>query len=56
MRIGSFPLPIVFFHLEEGRWVDFPVPEFQAWSAMLANIIAIIALATLPLWLVSWRL
>jgi hypothetical protein len=54
-RIGSFPIPVVFFHLEEGLWVDFPVPEFQAWSAMLANITTIIALAMLPLWLVSWR-
>jgi hypothetical protein len=31
-RIGSFPIPIVFFHLEDGQWVDFPVPEFQASS------------------------
>jgi len=54
-RIGSFPIPVVFFHLEDGDWVDFPVPEFQAWAAALANVISITALATLPLWLISWR-
>lgn len=54
-RIGSFPIPVVFFHLEDGQWVDFPVPGFQAWSAVLTNIITITALATVPLWVLSWR-
>ena len=54
-RIGSFPLPVVFFHLEEGQWVDFPVPRFQALSAAFTNVITITALATVPLWLLSWR-
>jgi hypothetical protein len=54
-RIGSFPLPVVFFRLEDGKWVDFPVPEFQAWSAAFTNIFTITALATVPLWLLSWR-
>ncbi len=54
-RIGSFPIPIVFFHLEDGQWVDFPVPEFQMWAAVFTNVITITALATLPVWLVSWR-
>ena len=54
-RIASFPIPIGFFHLEDGDWVDFPVPEFQAWAAAITNIITLIALATLPLWWVSWR-
>ena len=55
LRVVSFPIPVVFFHLEDGAWVDFPVPEFQAWAAAFTNIISIIALATLPLWLASWR-
>jgi hypothetical protein len=46
---------MVFFHLEDGQWVDFPVPPFQAWSAAFTNIIAITALATLPLSLLLWR-
>jgi hypothetical protein len=54
-RIWSFPIPIGFFHLEDGRWVDFPASKFQMWSAAFTDIITIIALAMLPLWLVSWR-
>jgi len=55
-RIGSFPLPVAFFHLEDGQWVDFPVPQFQAWAAAFTNIITMTALATLPLWLLlRWQ-
>jgi hypothetical protein len=54
-RIGSFPIPVVIFHLEDGDWVDFPLSKFQMWSAVFTNIITIIGLATLPLWLASWR-
>jgi hypothetical protein len=54
-RIGSFPIPVVFFHFEDGQWVDFPVPAFQAWLAIAANIITITALATLPVWLLLRR-
>ena len=54
-RIGSFPIPTVFFHFENGDWVDFPVPEFQAWASFLTNVISIATLPTLPLWLASWR-
>ena len=28
-RIGGIPIPIVFFHFEDGAWLDFPVPEFH---------------------------
>jgi hypothetical protein len=54
-RIASFPIPIVFFHREDGHWVDFPVPEFQAWATALTNVITITALATLPVWSISGR-
>jgi hypothetical protein len=53
-RVGSFPISIVFFHLEEGQWVDYPVPKFQAWLTILANISAIVSVTTLPMWLLSW--
>src|SRR5439155_7620795 len=54
-RVGSFPLPVVFFHMEDGQWVDFPVPAFQAWASALTNVITITALATIPFCLISWR-
>jgi hypothetical protein len=54
-RFGSFPVPVVVFHLEEGNWVDFPLEAFVAWPVAIGNIITISALATLPLWLVSRR-
>ena len=54
-RVGSFPLPVVLFHWEDGQWVDFPVPEIQAWAAAVTNVITITALATLPFWVLSWR-
>lgn len=54
--VASFPLPVVFFHLEDGQWVDFPVPPFQAWASIFTNIIAITSLATSPLWVLScWQ-
>jgi hypothetical protein len=53
-RWASFPIPVVFFHLEEGQWVDYPVPTFQAWSAAITNIITIVALMELPLWFALW--
>ena len=55
-QIGGFPFPIVFFQLEDGIWTDFPVPSFQLWLTVFTNIISLIAFASLPLWLASWRL
>ena len=55
LRFGSFPVPVVVFHLEEGNWVDFLLEAFAAWPVAFTNIITITALATLPLWLASRR-
>ena len=52
-RVASFPLPVVFFHLEGNEWVDYPVPLFQAWATAFTNVVAMAALATLPLWPLS---
>ena len=52
-RIASFPIPIVCFRLEEGNWVDYPVPEYRVWPTAITNILAITALAVAPLWLFS---
>jgi hypothetical protein len=35
-RVGSFPIPVVIFHMEEGNWVDFPLDTFFAWGVMAA--------------------
>ena len=52
-RFFSFPVPVAFFHLEDGQWVDF-VPEAPlGWFMMLTNVLSITALTTLPLWLAS---
>jgi hypothetical protein len=53
-RIASFPLPAVIFHLEDGAWVDFPVPKFQAWLTIFVNIITVSAVTTMPAWLIFW--
>lgn len=52
-RVGGFPIPDIIYHLEGGQWMDFPVPEFQAWAAAFTNVITMTALATIPLWLAS---
>jgi hypothetical protein len=54
-RVRGVPLPVVFFHLEESGWVDYPVHKLQALAAMLTNILTITALMTVPLWLALWR-
>jgi heme A synthase len=54
-RFGGFPIPAVVFHLEDGNWVDFPLQRIWMWAVLVANIITITTLATLPLWLASRR-
>lgn len=54
-RFGSFPIPVVIFHLEDGRWVDFPLPAIAMALVMFTNTISITTLATLPLWLALLR-
>ena len=53
LRFGSFPVPVVVFHLEDGNWVDFPLDAVVAWPIIIINIITVTALATLPVWLKS---
>ncbi len=53
-RIASFPIPIVFFHLEDGNWIDFPVPDYQVWPTAITNILIVTALSAVPLWLLLW--
>jgi hypothetical protein len=53
MRYVSFPMPLAFFHLEDGRWVDFVTPPHVMYLGMVANVVAIVAVALLPLLLAS---
>lgn len=53
MRYSSFPMPLAFFHLEDGRWVDFVTPPHVMYPGLVANVIAVVAMALLPLSLTS---
>jgi hypothetical protein len=53
MRYFSFPMPLAFFHLEDGRWVDFVTPPYVMYPGLFANVIAIVAVVLLPLLLAS---
>jgi hypothetical protein len=48
MRIQGFPMPLVFFHLEDGHWVDFPIPLYVGWPGLVTNVIAGVAVCVLP--------
>jgi len=53
MRYAGFPMPLAFFHLEDGHWVDFVTPPHVMYPGILANILAVVAAALLPLLLAS---
>jgi cytochrome bd-type quinol oxidase subunit 2 len=53
LRFFSFPIPVNFFHLEDGQWVDFPTPLVFGYPAMFTNIVAITAFAVLPVLVAS---
>jgi hypothetical protein len=53
MRFASFPMPLAFFHLEDGQWIDFVTPPYVIYPGLVANVIAIVAVALLPLLLAS---
>jgi hypothetical protein len=49
MRIAGIPMPLVFFHFENGQWVDFPLPAYVGWPGYVTNILFWIAICLLPL-------
>ena|ERR1051326_634492 len=53
MRFVSFPIPLCFFHLEDGQWVDFPTPEYVGYPGLVTNIVAVTALAVFPVFVAS---
>lgn len=48
-RCVSFPVPLAFFHLENGRWVDFITPPHVMYRGLVANVASFAGLAWLPL-------
>jgi len=53
MRYASFPVPLAFFHLEDGHWVDFITPPYVMYPGLLANVTSFAAFALLPLLIIS---
>jgi hypothetical protein len=53
LRIVGVPIPVGFFHFEDGHWIDFPPPKEFAYFAALTNFLIMTALAVLPLLLAS---
>jgi hypothetical protein len=53
MQFVSFPIPVCFFHFENGQWVDFPTPDFFAYPAAFTNVVTVTAFAVLPVLVAS---
>jgi hypothetical protein len=49
MRVVGIPMPLGFFHFENGQWLDFPLPAYVLWPAYFANVIFWMAICLLPL-------
>jgi hypothetical protein len=56
LRFVSFPMPLAFFQLEEGRWRDFPTPPEIMYPGLVANVVAVVAGCLLPLLITTVRL
>jgi hypothetical protein len=54
-RLSGFPMPVAFFHLEAGQWVDFITPPAIMYPGIAANVLTGVALLELPLLWFLWR-
>jgi hypothetical protein len=48
MRVIGFPVPVCFFHLENGNWVDFLPPAAMQYPGCAANFLSGLAAPLLP--------
>ena len=48
-RFAGFPVPVAFFHLEGGDWVDFIIPPYFAYPAVFADIVSFGVALSMPL-------
>jgi hypothetical protein len=55
MRFASFPIPLAFFHLENGEWIDFILPPAFVYLGLAANVLSVVAAALAPLLILSLR-
>jgi hypothetical protein len=53
IRYASFPVPLAVFRLEDGLWVDYVTPAAVMYPGVVANVLAIVAVALLPVLLAS---
>jgi hypothetical protein len=54
-RFIGFPVPVAFFHLENGNWVDFIIPPYASYPALLADTVGFGVAFLMPL-LIARRL
>ncbi len=47
-RVIGFPVPVCFFHLEDGNWVDFIPPAAMQYLGWTANFLSGLAAPILP--------
>ena len=48
MRVIGFPVPVCFFHLEDGRWVDYLPPAPARYMGWAVNLLSGLAAPFLP--------
>jgi hypothetical protein len=48
VRVIGFPVPVCFFHLEDGQWVDYITPPAMQWAGWAANILTGVAAPFIP--------
>jgi hypothetical protein len=48
IRVIGFPVPVCFFHLEDGNWVDYLMPTAMQWLGAAANFLSGLAVPLIP--------
>jgi len=48
MRVVGFTIPVVFFHQQDGQWVDFPLPEALLYLGTMVNFLSGLVVPLIP--------
>jgi hypothetical protein len=48
LRVIGFPVPVCFFHLEDGEWVDFPLPKAMMYLGCAVNFLSGLVVPLIP--------